>query len=390
MTMKITIATGIFPPDAGGPASYVERLSLELSRRNFGVSVITYSDIREAEITNQKFGFSIYRVYRGDSKVIKYPLYFIRVLRSAINSDVIYAQNVTSAGLPAIIAAKILRKRFIVKIVGDAAWERARERGITEDAIDVFQSKQYNFTIRILRKIQKYVAGSADKIIVPSRYLRNMVMEWGIDENKIYVIYNSTEHLAGGQYNLTKEEAKKNIGLEGDIILSIGRFMPWKGFGELIDTMPELLKHNSRFRLAIIGDGPLLNDLKLKVKNLGLGNSVILFGAIEHKKLFLYFKAADMFVLNSSYEGLPHVVLEAMAHDVPIIVTNVGGNPEVIEDNRNGFLVTLHDREELKEKIIKLWEDRDLRNKFVVSSNEKLKQFTIDKMLNDTLRVLTV
>jgi len=389
--MKILFATGIFPPDIGGPATYVEKLASVLHEQNFAVEVVTYFDGGKitSQTANKNYNFRITRISRKIPWGIKHIIYFLSVLRLAKSSNVIYVQNATSTGFPATFASRILHKKLILKIVGDAAWERARSKGLTEDTIDMFQSKHYGFGIGFLKKIQKYVAGNADKIIVPSIYLKNIVREWGIDGGKIYVIYNALEP-AEPRGSVTKEDLKQKTGLEGDVILSVGRLVPWKGFGELIEIMPYIIRYNPRFRLVIVGEGPLREDLQLKITGLGLDGKVKLAGSIEHGELFFYFRAADIFVLNSSYEGLSHVLLEAMMAGVPVIATNVGGNPEVIEDGTNGFLVEHNNAEELQEKIFRLWGDKELQSTFITNSREKLKQFSFYKMVAETINVLTI
>ncbi|MDO8601240.1 MAG: glycosyltransferase family 4 protein [bacterium] len=319
--MKILFAAGIYPPDIGGPATYVEKLAKELNQ-----PVISYSG------RLKKY-----------PKGLKHLLYFLYLLWLAKDRDVIYAQNVTSAGLPALLVAKILRKRFILKVVGDAAWE---------------QKKNY------LRNIQAYVTKGADQIIVPSQYVKKMVAGWGAQENKITVIYNAVEN--SSLPNMTKDEAKKKIGLEGDIILSVGRPVPWKGFDDLRAIMPDLLKENSNFRLVIVGEEK----------------------KVPHEQMPYYFKAADMFVLNSGYEGLSHVILEAMQAGVPVIASREGGNPELIQDNFNGLLVEYKNREQIKEAILKLWRDKAIQEKFIHNSQEKLKDFTWGNLMQKTLQIL--
>lgn len=320
--MKIVLAAGIYPPDIGGPATYTERLVKEL-----GLPVISYS-----------------RRLKKIPKGIKHLLYFLGLLWLARDADVIYAQNVTSAGLPALMAAKLLKKKFALKIVGDAAWE---------------QKKAY------LRGIQSYVARNARQIIVPSQYVKKMVMGWGASENKINVIYNAPEPLP--ESDISKDEAKKKIGVSGDMILSAGRSVPWKGFALLRSIMPDLLKENPNFQLVIVGE----EEKK-----------------VPHSQMPVYFKAADMFVLNSGYEGLSHVILEAMQSGLPVIASKEGGNPELIEDGFNGILVEYGNGEQTKSAILRLWRDKELQDKFIRNSREKLKDFTWGNLVEKTMKIL--
>ena len=358
--MKIVLATGIFPPDIGGPATYVARLALDLAKRDFSVGVITYSNS-----CDNKYGFPVVRISRKYPIGLRHLIYFWKLIFLAKDADVIYAQNVTSAGLPALFVAKLLRKKFVLKVVGDAAWE---------------QNKGY------LRAVQGFVARFADRIIVPSVYLKKRVAGWGVAEDRITVIYNAPEQIFLS--DISKGEAKNKLGLSGNIILSVGRLAAWKGFSDLIHIMPDLLKENPAFRLVIVGDGREKRNLRLEIKKLNLEGRVELTGSIPHFQMPLYFKAADVFVLNSGYEGLSHVILEAMQYEVPVIASAEGGNPELIENGLNGFLVEYKNQEQLKDAILKLWRDKNLQEKFIQNSKEKLKNFTWENLMGKTLEIL--
>jgi len=304
---------------------------------------------------------------------LRHFLYFWSLLRLAKNADVIYAQNLVSAGLPAALVSKILRKKFVLKSVGDYAWEQGTARWGVKENLEDFQNKKYGWKIEWLRKIQKWTAQKADKIIVPSFYLKKIISGWQIPDSKIEIIYNAVEPI-------------KKIGVfKKDCLLSIGRFVPWKGFDTLVEIMPELWPE---MKLIIIGNGPEYLNIKAKVKDLGLENRIELPGSVPQAKLPGYFARARIFVLNSDYEGLSHTILEAMQAEIPIIATNVGGNPELIENGKNGILVEYQNREQLKEAILKLWSNEGLQNKFIQNSHQKLKEFSWENLVEKTLKVL--
>ena len=179
------------------------------------------------------------------------------------------------------------------------------------------------------------------------------------------------------------------IEIKGTIVLSIGRLCSWKGFETLIDIIPDLLKENPDFKLIIVGEGEERKSLEEKIKKLGLESNVELTGRIIHKNIPLYFKSAEMFILNSEYEGLPHVVLEAMQTGVPIIVSNRGGNPEVVENNFNGFLVEYNNKEQIKKAIMNLHNDKELQKTFIRNSKAKLEKFSWENLINKTIKILT-
>lgn len=364
---KILIATGIFPPDIGGPATYSKLLLEELPKRGLGVKVASFGSVRHLP------------------KFIRHFVYFLKILRKGFFADVIFAQDPVSVGLPSILAAKILRKKFILKVVGDYAWEQYQNRIsnsqlLTSNFIKLeeFQAKKFDVITELRRKVERWVAKKADKIIVPSEYLRKIVEMWGVESKRLVVIYNAfkrEQSFGAGDIGIVKK----------DYIVSAGRLVSWKGFDVLIEIIKELPEE---IKLKIIGSGPERKNLELKIKNLGLMNRIDLVGQLSHQKLLQCLTNAKIFVLNTVYEGLSHVILEAMSFGVPVITTNIGGNPELIKDGYNGILVEYNNKEQLKEAILRLYNNQELKDKFVENSNKELKKFSLGEMLKETIKIL--
>jgi glycosyltransferase involved in cell wall biosynthesis len=385
---RIVLASGIYPPDIGGPATYSRLIAGEFVKRDIGVSMVCYSDKRYEE-TDKNDNFKIIRVVRKKFFLFRYLVYFWNLFKLAKNCDIIYAQGPLGAGFPALVVAKALRKKFIVKIVGDYAWEQYQNKfSISNfqfsklDDIETFQNKKYDFLTELRRKIQEMVVKSADKVITPSEFLKKIIGGWGVKKEGISVIYN-----AGPEIKQITDTVSKT-GLEGDILASAGRLEPWKGMVALVEIMPDLLQKNPHFRLLIAGDGPLIEDLKSKIQNLNLQNRVILAGRVPRDELMSYFKASKIFILNTGYEGLPHITLEAMACGLPVVTTNICGNPEVIKDNYNGLLVEYNNKEQLKNAILKIWDNLNLKEEFVRNGKKVLENFTREKMINETIKAL--
>ncbi len=353
--MRIVLASGIYPPDIGGPATYSKLISEELKKRGHNVSVICYSDKKHKD--------SVVRILRKHNILIRYWFYFWNLLKIAKDTDVIYAQGPLAVGSPAMVVSRILRKRFIIKIVGDYAWEQGVNRFGVKDLIEKFsaqggpasggQRKKYPWQVELIKIIQRLVVKSADKVIVPSKFLKEIVEGWGVDRNKIEVIYNA----------FSRPEKIKHMESNGDIIITAGRPEPWKGFDTLRAIMPELKKENPKFKLVVATKMP-------------------------HDELMGYFKASRMFVLNSGYEGFSHIILEAMACGLPVITTNVCGNPEIIKNGYNGLLIEYNNKKQLKEAILKLWRDKKLQKKFIRNGKKILERFKLEMMIKKTLKIL--
>ena len=399
--LKILLATGIYPPDIGGPATYVKTLAEELPKHGCGVKAVTYanevrskksevrSDDDEASGDNLEVRSDevICRISRGQNIVSRYFKYFWSVYKLAKWADVVYVQDSVSSGLPTALACKLRRKNYLLKVVGDYAWEQGRQKYGVKDILDDFQDKKYGRNVEILRAIERWVAKGAFKIITPSEYLKKIVIKWGSSEDKIKVVYNAVKGISGSQEN--KEAAKAGLGVNGDIILSAGRLVVWKGFLKLVELMPALLKANSNFVLVIVGEGPDKEKLATRVKELNLGKNVVLTGGLAQSELWRYMRAAEMFALNTQYEGLSHIIVEAMKAGLPVIATRAGGNPEVVKDGFSGLLLEYNDDERIKEAILRIWRDKDLARSLQENAREDIKnRFNKNEMVSGALREL--
>jgi glycosyltransferase involved in cell wall biosynthesis len=362
--IKVLIATGLFPPQIGGPATYSKLLLDELPKRGFEVKV-------------QSFGWVI-----KYPKIVRHIVYFFKLLGSGFSADIMYAQDPVSVGLPALFAAKLLGKKFYIKIVGDYAWEQGSQRAGVKDLLDEFSVEydKYPFFVRVLKKVQFFVAVRADKIIVPSNYLKRIVSNWGVEPDKIKVIYNAF-HLPN--FHGSKEAMREKLKVDYPLIVSVGRLVPWKGFDTLIALMSEIAREIRGAKLFIIGEGPDKNYLEDCIKKAHAEDCVVLTGKMEQKNLFEYIKVADLFVLNTSYEGLSHQLLEVLYLETPIACSNAGGNVEVIDDGKNGTLFTYNDVPAIHASIIKLLSDKSLAERYIENGKEKIKSFGEEHMFDE-------
>jgi len=367
---KILIATGIYPPDIGGPATYSKLLHDELPKRGFIADVLSFGEVRSWP------------------KIIKHLIYMGKVIKHCRLADIIYVQDPVSVGLPVCLAGWLMRRKFILKIVGDYAWEQGSQRFNVKDFLDDFSSeyKKYSWPVRLLKLIQKKVADRAEKIIVPSEYLKKIVSNWGVNPDKIKVIYNAFDEPA----NLAdKEKLRQELKFVGPVIISAGRLVPWKGFPVLIEVINGLKNNYPSLELLIIGEGPEKDNLEKKINTLNLSGRVKLLGRLSREELLKKVKAADIFILNTSYEGFSHQLLEVMWCGTPIITTNVGGNPELITNGENGYLVNYNDYEKIKEKIEKLLGDKEFSDSLAEQARKRVTSFTKERMISELIKELS-
>jgi len=327
---KLLIATGIYPPEIGGPATYVRELEEGLKNR-FKICVVKFSSVSSFP------------------KVIRHILFFVIVLFKSLRHDIILALDPVSVGLPSMYAAKMLRKPFIVKIVGDYAWEQGVQRyGVTQSLDEFVKTQQTNKYIKRFQKIQKRVANEANKVLVPSPYLKDVVMQWGIIESKITIINNAVTI----PVNLPIRKKDKNF-----LVVSAGRRVPWKGF-EAIEALRE--SHPS-WQIEIISGRP-------------------------REEVLSWMKAADVFVLNSLYEGFPHALVEAMTLGTPIVATNTRANKNIAGES--GLFIEPEDGRALENALSKIEKDPIAAKERAQKGRERMKQFELQAMLDTTAHFL--
>lgn len=332
--MKLLIAADIFPPESGGPATYAVTLANELTKQGVDVRIVSLNPNSDKTKVNCKISSVWFK-----NKLLRYLNYFVLLFINAIGVNTVYAMGPVNAGLPAWIVARILRKKFVVKVVGDYAWEQGQVSGVIKDSIDDFQKKKYGGKVGWLKRKEADVVKNADLVITPADYLKNLVIGWGADSEKIKVIPNEVDFIPVEPIEHPGEKW----------LVSVGRLVPWKGMDTLIEVISEISKQAPEWKLKIIGDGPEMSNLRKKITDENVVNVVELTGNLPKEKTLSYIASADVFILNSGYEGWSHVLVEAHNQGVPVLASNTGDNTEIVAGDH---LFEYNNKEEIKEKIL--------------------------------------
>ncbi|HYO88481.1 MAG TPA: glycosyltransferase family 4 protein [Candidatus Limnocylindrales bacterium] len=323
---RLFVASGIFHPEPGGPATYLRELLPELQARGWDIRALTFSDSAEA----RGEPYQVTRIVRQS-----YPLRMTRYAAAARPllawADLVYVHLL---GLPLIGDRHAKR---VIKIVGDLAWERAVRRGWiapTED-IDAYQTRRYGLATNADRARLAREARTYDGVIVPSEYLKRLVVGWGVLEDRVRVIYNALPPDLTAP-DIAQADARAQLSLpEGPLVLTVGRVLPWKGVDHLIAALVQA----PDVHLAVAGDGPALGAAQALAASSDVGRRVHFLGRVARDQMPLYMKAADYVALYSGYEGLSHTLLESLRVGTPVIASDKGGNPEVVQHGVNGLLV---------------------------------------------------
>ncbi len=359
---KILLATGLYPPDIGGPATYALMLENQLPKHVFELDVLPFGEVR--------------RFPKG----VRHMVYAWRLWRHAATCDVIYALDPISVGLPALLVSKLSKKPLMVRLGGDYAWEQGQQRfGVTALLDEYTQNrKAAPWQVRVLASLQSNVVQRAKRVIVPSQYMKSIVTTWDVSEDTIRVIYSALFPLSAEE---TKENLRTQLNYTHPTIVSAGRLVPWKGFKTLISVIKKLKETYPDVQLIIAGEGVDEELLKEHTQSLGLFDSVRFVGRLSKEALGGVKKAADVFVLNTAYEGLSHELLEVMDLGVPIVTTGVGGNLELIENGVSGLLVDFDDEDALETEIKRVIENEQLQQSLTQHARLRTKDFEKEKVV---------
>lgn len=359
--MKILLATPLYPPEIGGPATHAEIIAREFPLHGIKVTLLPFSKVRWLP------------------KVFRHAAYLLLCIKGAVGADVVYALDPVSVGLPAMLAAKLLKKKFYLRVPGDYAWEQGQQRYRIILPLDEFVvANGLPRAVHRLQEIQTHVATNADRVIVPSKYLGGIVEKWGISSDKIRVVYSAAQ---SPEMLPEKNAARKKIGITGPYILSAGRLVPWKGFSALIETILPLKETFPNITLGIAGDGPDKKLLQQGASDRGVSDNVQFLGRLSAPELLEHIVAADIFILNTSYEGLSHQLIEVMHAGTPIITTNAGGNTELVTNGIEGTMVTYNDTKGIQGAIQSLLQDTAAAQKMTERAKVKAASFTEANMI---------
>jgi glycosyltransferase involved in cell wall biosynthesis len=327
--------------DFGGLQQVVVNICRTIDRGLFDVSVLCMRNLGVFAPEVEKMGIKVFCLPQKKNGTDYFSFCKVsRILRQA-KIDIIHTHN-TQPFIDGTIGALMSGVRTIVH---------------TDHARNFPDKKRYMFAEWLMSKF-------AYKIVGVSEHTSNNLLKFEkISPNKIVTIMNGIDN---SKFDITidKENKKNELGIKKDgPVIGLGvRLTEQKGITYLLKAMPEIIRHFPNITLIIAGDGLLEAHLKNEAFSLKIDKNTIFAGPrLDIPELLKLF---DLYVLPSLWEGLPIVLLEAMAAGCPIIATNVGGNNMAIKHGINGSLIEPQNPTYLSSEIIKLLKDNELRNKY--------------------------
>jgi glycosyltransferase involved in cell wall biosynthesis len=351
--MKIAIIINLFPPKwLAGTEIATYNLAEHLAKRGHEIHVITSHDDGLPNFEKEN-GFYIHRIAWPKIRIIGVLLFWLQIFLKirTIKPDIVQAQDL-SMGISADLSRKILKIPHIV-------WGRGS---------DVYLPGRFT------KITSKPILHNADAVLALTEDMRQKMK--GIVDREIFVVPNgiNLEQFTDRSPIIVREKGQKNI-------LFVGRLHPVKGVQYLIRAMKRVLEEIPDGMLILVGDGEERGNLEALSVQLGVQKSVQFVGVVPHEKVHSYMQQADVFVLPSLSEGFPGVILEAMACGLPVVVTRVGGIPDIIENGVNGYIAETKSPDEIAEKILILLQNDQLKEKISIKNKEKVKEYKWDNIV---------
>ena len=353
------MTVGIFPPDIGGPATFVPKIAKYFQDElNYEIEILTLSDNKNSNINDD---FSVKRIDRNLPIIYRWLKTIFTIYKLGKNKDLIF---VNGLGTETTIANIFLKKKIIRKIVGDPVWERAYSKAKISESFDEFQVKNYGFSISLQKKVRSFSIKKSDIVVTPSQHLKNFILNLGF-KNKIEIINNG----------VFIPEENTNIFTNDQINITIvSRLVSHKNIEKIIKAISDL--NNPLINLNIIGDGPELNQLQKISLESNNKDNIIFHGKLSRDDINHIFLNSDIYIQASNYEGLPHSLLEAMSYGIPVLCTPVGECKEILGNEDRGYILDLPvSKNNIKSKISEIIGEKNIANK----KGERGKDFINEK-----------
>lgn len=321
---KVCIATHTFLPHVGGIERVVYEQSSRLPKYDFEPKVLTSRMGRNRDYVLNGIKVQCYDSLNigfrfGIPYTIPHFLSYKTFLHCINLSDIVHAHG--HPYLSSLLASGIAKKQ-------------AKPLVVTQHNTFI----KYNGFLDTVERLNDLTVGKgvlrrADKILVVSNATQKYVLSLGISPKKIEVIHNGVDlsrfkNIVGAREKIRR---KLKISKESIVVLTVRRLVFKNGIDTLIESAKTAIGKNKKLVFLVIGNGPDFKEVKSRVEQLKIADEFRLTGFVSDQDLPFHYNAADFFVLPSkSGEGLPLVILEAMASGLPVIATKVGGIPEVM------------------------------------------------------------
>lgn len=353
-----------YEPHASGQTTHVLSLARGLDRRRYQVTVVLPDRLRESVTAFRRLGV----------EVVPLPLRKVLWPRSAIlavsrlirerKADIVHIHS-QEAGLAGRVVAWLSGAPAIV---------------YTPQTIDIRRARLH----WLYTRSERMLARVTDIIVSVNERDRRRLIEFGISPHKALTVPNGID-LARYEWPPDAAALRGDLGLDADrpLVMQVGRLSAQKDPLVFVEGAAQVLDRCPDVQFALIGGGPMEDVLVGRIQDLGLGGRVHLLGWRD--RAYRLLAAADLVTLTSRWEGMPYVLLEAMAWSRPVVTTAINGCPEIVADGITGLLAPAANPAAWAEAVIQLLEDPGRAAAMGRRGRLRLEErFTVEQMLGRT------
>ena len=333
--MKVILATGIYPPEIGGPATYCRALAEEFSKRGWDVIVVTYARKHQAPSTKhqknsklQSESWSVISISKT-FPIIRWFLYARTLRTHAHDADAVIAFSSVSAGVP-LWLAHLKKPKKILRLGGDFFWERYTDRRGMKGLRAWYESK--TTAQQAANWVMNTLLRKFDHIVFSTEFQKKIYEEnyWGL--SLVSVIENAVSFPSMGAIHRRRSSQLK--------LLFMGRFVGFKNLEALVEAVgalrqgsgqaPHAMPLHSQCMLTFVGDGPMKARLQSLVQKLNLESAIHFLAPVHGQEKTNLFEKYDLMIIPSLTEISPNVALEADDAGLPVLLTEQTGlSPEL-------------------------------------------------------------
>lgn len=383
--MKIGIFTDAYNPVTSGVVTSINMVEQEMKKRGHEVYIFTTSKSIQPNEHQTLYMLNSIPLLIAKQYKNRIATFYSREVAKQIKEiglDIVHTQSEFSVGA----FGKIISRKYNIPFIHTyhTMWE---------DYVHyLFPIKGRNIRLkRLARKFSRGFVRKAECVITPSnKTAKYLKYKCNVKNKPIYVIPTGIDIKPFKRENFTDEDRnnlKASLGINKNdkVILFLGRIAEEKSIDVVMDQMPNIFNEHPNYKFLIVGDGPSKKTLEEQAKKLNIQDKVIFTGKIPWVDVPKYYNIGDVFVNASVTETQGLTFIEAMAAEVPIVAKYAPNLSEFIHTNENGILVKKNT--DFKDAIVKVINDKDLREKLIAGGNDTAKEYSIE-VFGDRLEML--